>query len=189
MSADLVTVGETMVLLHAPEVGPLPALESGRVTFGCFNNLAKVTPEVLRSWARILAALPGALRRARALLDLVPPRDGEGVLTTSSTGLAGLLLSEVDTARVAGFADRRLGPLRDHDTLRGTDLVGTLRSYLRHDRSTAATAADLYVHPNTVALRVRRIEALLDVDLGRVEDLTDLRAALLIDEVGRPSTA
>ena len=136
-----------------------------------------------------LSALPGALRRARALLDLVPHREGEGVLTTSSTGLAGLLLSEVDTARVAGFADRRLGPLREHDTLRGTDLVGTLRSYLRHDRSTAATAADLYVHPNTVALRVRRIEALLDVDLGRVEDLTDLRAALLIDEVRRPSTA
>jgi predicted O-linked N-acetylglucosamine transferase (SPINDLY family) len=44
----------------APPVAPLPALARGHVTFGCFNNLAKVTPPVLRAWARILAALPEA---------------------------------------------------------------------------------------------------------------------------------
>jgi protein O-GlcNAc transferase len=38
----------------------LPALARGHVTFGCFNNLAKVTPRVLRAWARILAGLPEA---------------------------------------------------------------------------------------------------------------------------------
>ena len=42
----------------APPVAPLPALARGHVTFGCFNNLAKVTPPVLRAWARILAAVP-----------------------------------------------------------------------------------------------------------------------------------
>nr|WP_242482030.1 glycosyltransferase [Paracraurococcus ruber] len=45
---------------EAPPVGPLPALARGHVTFGCFNNLAKVTPQVLAAWARILAALPQA---------------------------------------------------------------------------------------------------------------------------------
>ncbi|WP_165982390.1 O-linked N-acetylglucosamine transferase, SPINDLY family protein [Dankookia rubra] len=44
----------------APPVAPLPALTRGHVTFGCFNNLAKVTPPSLRAWARILAAVPGA---------------------------------------------------------------------------------------------------------------------------------
>ncbi|WP_165943670.1 tetratricopeptide repeat protein [Roseicella aquatilis] len=44
----------------APPVAPLPALARGHVTFGCFNNLAKVTPRVLAAWARILAALPEA---------------------------------------------------------------------------------------------------------------------------------
>ncbi|MCB4822830.1 tetratricopeptide repeat protein [Roseicella aerolata] len=44
----------------APPVAPLPALGRGHVTFGCFNNLAKVTPPVLRAWGRILAALPEA---------------------------------------------------------------------------------------------------------------------------------
>jgi len=45
---------------YAPAVGKLPALARGHVTFGCFNNLSKVTPVVLRVWAEILAALPAA---------------------------------------------------------------------------------------------------------------------------------
>ncbi|MBV1798782.1 tetratricopeptide repeat protein [Siccirubricoccus sp. G192] len=45
---------------YAPPVAPLPASARGAVTFGCFNNLAKVTPAVLAAWARILADLPGS---------------------------------------------------------------------------------------------------------------------------------
>ncbi len=48
----------------APPVGVLPALARGHVTFGCFNNLAKITPDVLSAWGAILAALP----RARLVL-------------------------------------------------------------------------------------------------------------------------
>jgi predicted O-linked N-acetylglucosamine transferase (SPINDLY family) len=44
----------------APEVGDLPLARTGHVTFGSFNNLAKVTPEVIAVWSRILRALPGA---------------------------------------------------------------------------------------------------------------------------------
>lgn len=45
---------------YAPDVGTLPALANGHVTFGCFNNLAKITPAVLAGWAAILARIPGA---------------------------------------------------------------------------------------------------------------------------------
>jgi predicted O-linked N-acetylglucosamine transferase (SPINDLY family) len=44
----------------SPEVGPLPALSSGHITFGSFNNFAKVTPEAMDVWAKILQALPGS---------------------------------------------------------------------------------------------------------------------------------
>jgi protein O-GlcNAc transferase len=44
----------------APEVSGLPAQKKGFVTFGCFNNMAKITPEVRAVWARILQALPGS---------------------------------------------------------------------------------------------------------------------------------
>jgi protein O-GlcNAc transferase len=41
-------------------VAPLPALASNHVTFGCFNNFAKVTPKVIELWARLLREVPGA---------------------------------------------------------------------------------------------------------------------------------
>jgi protein O-GlcNAc transferase len=39
-------------------VAPLPALHNGYITFGCFQNLAKLNDEVLAVWGRILQALP-----------------------------------------------------------------------------------------------------------------------------------
>jgi len=44
----------------SPEITPLPMLERGHVTFGCLNNLAKVTPDVVALWGEILGALPDA---------------------------------------------------------------------------------------------------------------------------------
>lgn len=44
----------------APDVADPPSARSGHVTFGSFNNLAKLTPEQLTLWARLLARVPGS---------------------------------------------------------------------------------------------------------------------------------
>ena len=44
----------------ALEVARLPALSSGAVTFGCFNNLAKMNDAVVALWARVVLAVPGS---------------------------------------------------------------------------------------------------------------------------------
>jgi protein O-GlcNAc transferase len=42
----------------SPEVGSLPALASGHITFGSFNYFTKVSPEVLDLWIQILKTIP-----------------------------------------------------------------------------------------------------------------------------------
>ena len=44
----------------APAVSPPPSDADGVVTFGSFNNLPKLTPVVLATWAAVLAAVPGS---------------------------------------------------------------------------------------------------------------------------------
>ena len=44
----------------AVDVGPLPALSNGRITFGCFNNLGKMGETVVALWAKILHEVPGS---------------------------------------------------------------------------------------------------------------------------------
>jgi len=43
-----------------PDVGPLPALDHGYITFGSFNNNCKINDHVLELWSTILTALPEA---------------------------------------------------------------------------------------------------------------------------------
>ncbi|KAL2487105.1 putative UDP-N-acetylglucosamine--peptide N-acetylglucosaminyltransferase SPINDLY [Abeliophyllum distichum] len=55
--------GSFLCYTPSPEAGPVsptPALSNGFITFGSFNNLAKITPKVLQVWARILCAIPNS---------------------------------------------------------------------------------------------------------------------------------
>lgn len=53
-------------------VSPLPALTTGYITFGSFNNLTKMTEEVITLWARILHAIPNSrlLLKSKQLTDI-----------------------------------------------------------------------------------------------------------------------
>jgi len=45
---------------EAPPVGPLAAFAQGSVTFASFNNPAKIGPEVVAAWARVLRRIPAS---------------------------------------------------------------------------------------------------------------------------------
>jgi len=44
----------------APDVGPLPALAAGHVTFGSFNRSSKIGEATVELWSRVLHAVPGS---------------------------------------------------------------------------------------------------------------------------------
>jgi predicted O-linked N-acetylglucosamine transferase (SPINDLY family) len=60
---------DTRLCFSAPQtelpVTPLPAIEHGYITFGCFQNLSKVNDRVIETWGKILTALPTAHLRCQ----------------------------------------------------------------------------------------------------------------------------
>lgn len=55
---------DTRLCFRAPRpevpLSDLPALQKGSITFGCFQNLAKIGDNVLERWGEIFSAIPGA---------------------------------------------------------------------------------------------------------------------------------
>jgi GAF domain-containing protein/sugar diacid utilization regulator len=60
-----------------------------------------------------------------------------------------------------------VGRLADYDDQRGAQLLSTLEEFLRRHGSISATSEALYVHPNTLRQRLRRIGELSGLDLRR----------------------
>jgi predicted O-linked N-acetylglucosamine transferase (SPINDLY family) len=56
---------------YAPDVAALPAATRGHITFGSFNNMSKVTADVIALWSAVLAAVPDArlLLKWKSLAD------------------------------------------------------------------------------------------------------------------------
>jgi predicted O-linked N-acetylglucosamine transferase (SPINDLY family) len=54
---------------EAPAVAPLPAGSSGPITFGSFNNLAKLSTATLKLWAEVLRAMPDSRLLLKGLTD------------------------------------------------------------------------------------------------------------------------
>lgn len=135
-------------------------------------------------WVDDLTDAPRSHAIARGAAELAR-RAGKRDQTVSidDLGVYGLLMTVGQLDELIAFAAATIGPIRDYDQRRGSDLLPTLRAYLRASCRTADAAAALVVHPNTVSYRIRRIEGLLDLDLTQPEALLQVQLALVVDEV------
>lgn len=130
-----------------------------------------------------LSDVAPSFRAARGLLLLRDASAAPGTLVGARLGLVGLLLQIDDTEQLRYFSRRRLDPLREHDAAHGSSLVETLSAYFEHQGSLDRTAKAMFVHPNTVRLRLRKVESILGMDLSERTSLIDLHTALLVDRV------
>lgn len=117
--------------------------------------------------ARTLGEAADAARLARER-----PQAGY-FLHVDRLGLAQLLLAWTRTDTFQPAARTLLDPL----TRAPGDLTATLAAYLDCESNIAETAAVLGVHRNTVAARIHRIQAMLNVDLSAPDDRLALHLA------------
>ncbi|MEV0110256.1 helix-turn-helix domain-containing protein [Nocardia sp. NPDC050799] len=81
------------------------------------------------------------------------------------------------------FLDLTIGPVVDYDARHGTDLLTTLRTFVRHEASPTKTARALNYHPNTILQRLDRLKALLGADWRQDEHLFRISLATRLDEL------
>lgn len=100
--------------------------------------------------------------------------------STRELGIAGLALSHLPDATASRLAETALEPLLSYDRRRGTGLVTTSRTLLDNDLDAARSAATLYLHPNTVRQRMRRIDDILGPSWRHGPRRSELHIALRI---------
>ncbi|HEX5370651.1 MAG TPA: helix-turn-helix domain-containing protein, partial [Dehalococcoidia bacterium] len=132
----------------------------------------KAPREIARSYAQARRAAEVARRFGRR---------GE-VVTFDDLGFYRLLFQITDRGELRAFVEQVLGPLLAYDRKHRTDFVQTIASYLSNNNSLQSTAKELYVHVNTAAYRLQRIQSITGLDLSKTEDCLLARVALMILE-------
>ena len=74
-------------------------------------------------------------------------------------------------------------PLRDH----ALDLLGTVWTYFETGHSLEATARELFVHPNTVRYRLKKIVEVVEWDPGVPRDALTIHLAVILGAMSEPN--
>ncbi len=113
---------------------------------------------------------------------------GPGRLTVFEDLGIDRMLVDVPSMEVRAYCAATLGPLEAYDATHGTDLVGTLATFLA-SRNAARAARELFVHYNTLKNRLERIEEVLGPCLDDPERSLALALALRLRRLPGPSGA
>ncbi|MEU5845893.1 PucR family transcriptional regulator [Saccharopolyspora shandongensis] len=136
------------------------------------------------------SALEIARRRLRSARGHGPGR-APVVVSGSKVDSHAVLLSALPARLRRSFRHHMLTPLADYDAVHGSDLIGTLTSFLESCGSWQRSAEELHVHVNTLRYRVQRIEQLTGRSLSSMRDRVDLYLALTcldVAENNQPAT-
>lgn len=136
--------------------------------------LGTTVPDLVAASRSARAALAG-FAAARAMRSAPRPVAADDLLPERA--LAG------DPVARTTLVARIHAPLRDHHS---PELLATLWAYVDNGRSLEATARELFVHPNTVRYRLKRITELVGWDPTSPRDAFVLHAALILGAISEP---
>jgi hypothetical protein len=89
---------------------------------------------------------------------------GSRVVDADAVGAFAVFLEVAEPQRLADWANRLIGPLIAYDEEHSASLLTTLEAYLEEWGHVSACASRIFIHPNTLKYRVKRIQEILDVD-------------------------
>lgn len=78
------------------------------------------------------------------------------------------------------FQIRILGKLIDHDLEYESELIPTIKSLIDNRMQISTTAKDLFIHENTLRNRIKKIEEISNIEIGRIDHMINLYIALQI---------
>ena len=136
-----------------------------------FLVLGPTVPALVEASQSARAALAG-FAVARAWRNAPRPVEADDLLPERA--LAG------DPLAKQTLVDRIHRPLQAHSA----DLVTTLWAYLDNGRSLEATARELFVHPNTVRYRLKRVSDVIGWDATGPREALILQTALVLGAIG-----
>ena len=95
---------------EAPAVSSPPCMRNGYITFGSFNNLAKINPGVVALWGSVLAAVPGSrlILKNRQLADPAIRDKYRAMFAVAGLGAARVILDSAQddmAAHLGRYAD------------------------------------------------------------------------------------
>ncbi|WP_432515082.1 helix-turn-helix domain-containing protein [Kineococcus sp. SYSU DK001] len=135
--------------------------------------------------ADLAAAFDDGRRTARLLTAL----GVEDLATTSGEYLPYASVLDVEPRALQTFLTSTLGAVRAHDAERGTDLLATLRAFVRCGASPTRTARELNFHTNTILQRLARLDVVLGPGWREDERFFRLTIAVRLDELRERLTA
>ena len=97
-------------------------------------------------------------------------------------GLARILYNH-DQRELVEFYNDNLGELIRYDQEQNTEFVKTLESFFLNRCDLKAAADDLFLHPNTLRYRLKKIEEILEIDLDDIDTRLDLMTAFKIKHI------
>jgi GAF domain-containing protein len=109
----------------------------------------------------------GFAEAQQALLGTIVLRGGPAILSFEELGAYKYLLRVALDGGIRDTTVDAVSKLADYDAQRGSQLVATLEEFLRRHGNISATSEALFVHPNTLRQRLRRIAELSGLDLRR----------------------
>lgn len=107
-------------------------------------------------------------------------KNEKGLILFNQYKIQALLNNVSDKVNLINYCDEVLETIRLHDEINHTAYIKTLRCYLYNDLNPSQTAAEMYIHKNTVLYRLTRLNELFGINLDNLQQLTSLYLSMLI---------